>query len=164
MKITNTQAGPRGFNSVAGPMLVDPGETVEAKIFAREKEHLEATQWFKMSGSYEPNPTVDGGAAAVLEAPAGKKGEAMAKRLEETEALVSELQAENAQLKEALEAKGGNPSNGGGDPGFVASHRGGGRYFVMDGANTVGEAMTKEDAEAFNALSDEDKAAYLAKG
>lgn len=47
--------------------------------------------------------------------------------------------------------------------GPLAEHRGGGRYFVMDGGTPVGEAMTKADAEAFNALSDEDKAAFLNK-
>jgi hypothetical protein len=44
-----------------------------------------------------------------------------------------------------------------------AEHRGGGRYFVMDGENAIGEAMSKADAEAFNAMSDEDKAALLKK-
>lgn len=44
-----------------------------------------------------------------------------------------------------------------------AVHRGGGRYFVMDGESPTGEAMSKADAEAFNALSDEDKAALLKK-
>lgn len=47
--------------------------------------------------------------------------------------------------------------------GPIAQHRGGGRYFVMDGDSTVGEAMTKDDAEAFNAMSDADKAAFLKK-
>lgn len=48
--------------------------------------------------------------------------------------------------------------------GLTAQHRGGGRYFIMDGEDTVGEAMTKEDAEAFNALSDEEKVKFAAKG
>jgi hypothetical protein len=161
MKITNTQMGPRGFNAVSGPMLVEPGETVEAKIHAREKEHLEATQWFKVSGSYEPDPNTVG-AIAVAEAPAGKKGEAMAKRLEESEARVTELEAEIATLKDEL-AKAREASTSGQATGPTAQHRGGGRYFVMDGDQTVGEAMTKDDAEAFNALSAEDKVVYLAK-
>ena len=56
LKVTNTQKGPRGFNSVAGPVLVDPGETVEAKVYMREKEHMEATGWFDIKGAFEANP------------------------------------------------------------------------------------------------------------
>lgn len=48
--------------------------------------------------------------------------------------------------------------------GPVAEHRGGGRYFVMIDGKPVGDAMSKEDAEAFNALSASDKSALLAKG
>lgn len=55
MKITNTQPGPRGVNTVNGPVLVEPGETVEVEIFEREKEHLEAAAWFKIEGSYTAN-------------------------------------------------------------------------------------------------------------
>jgi hypothetical protein len=49
-------------------------------------------------------------------------------------------------------------------PSYEAKHVGGGSYFIMDGDNRVGEAMKKEDAEAFNALSDEEKAKFAAKG
>ncbi|NTS31275.1 hypothetical protein HQ945_08405 [Phyllobacterium sp. BT25] len=56
MKITNTQKGPRGVNTVNGPVLIEAGETVEVDVYAREKEHIEATQWFEVSGSYKANP------------------------------------------------------------------------------------------------------------
>lgn len=59
LKLTNTQPGPRGFNSVSGPVLVEPGESAEAKVYEREKEHLEAAGWFKITGSYEGNPKPD---------------------------------------------------------------------------------------------------------
>lgn len=49
-------------------------------------------------------------------------------------------------------------------PSLEAKHVGGGSYFIMDGDNRVGDAMKKEDAEAFNALSDEEKAKFAAKG
>lgn len=55
MKITNTQPGPRGVNTVNGPVLVEPGETADVEIFEREKEHLEAAAWFKVEGSYTAN-------------------------------------------------------------------------------------------------------------
>ncbi len=56
MKITNTQPGPRGINTIKGPVLVDPKETVEAEIYEREKQHIEAAGWFKVSGEYTANP------------------------------------------------------------------------------------------------------------
>jgi hypothetical protein len=78
-----------------------------------------------------------------------------------------ELSAAEAKVSKAtgwFDMSGKAKAEPAGEPtGLVASHRGGGRYFVMDGNNAVGEAMTKEDAEAFNALSDEDKAAFVAK-
>lgn len=78
-----------------------------------------------------------------------------------------ELSAAEAKVSKATgwfdmdgEAKPAEPAASG----LTAQHRGGGRYFIMDGDNPVGEAMSKEDAEAFNALSDEEKAAFVAKG
>lgn len=44
-----------------------------------------------------------------------------------------------------------------------AKHVGGGVWYVMKGDERVSDGMKKDDAEAFNALSDEDKAAFVAK-
>ena len=44
-----------------------------------------------------------------------------------------------------------------------AVHRGRGVYAVVKGNDVLKEGLSKEDAEAFNALSDADKAAELAK-
>ncbi|MBD8556300.1 hypothetical protein IFT84_17470 [Rhizobium sp. CFBP 8762] len=59
MKVTNTQAGPRGVNTIKGPVLVEPGETADVEIFEREKEHLEATGWFTVEGDYTPDRKTD---------------------------------------------------------------------------------------------------------
>lgn len=56
LKIKNTQAGPRGVNGVKGPVLIDPGQTVDVEVFAREKEHIDATGWFEVKGEYAKNP------------------------------------------------------------------------------------------------------------
>ncbi len=56
MKITNTQPGPRGVNAVGGAILIDPKQTVDVKVYAREKEGLEASGWFTIEGDYEPDP------------------------------------------------------------------------------------------------------------
>lgn len=47
------------------------------------------------------------------------------------------------------------------DDGLKAVHNGGGRYVVKDGDDVLLTGMSKEDAGAFNELSDEDKAAYV---
>lgn len=45
--------------------------------------------------------------------------------------------------------------------GLKAVHNGGGRFVIKDGADTVKDGLTKEDAAVFNALSDADKAEYV---
>lgn len=48
-------------------------------------------------------------------------------------------------------------------PTYEAKHRGAGSYSILDAdGNEVGEKLSKADAEAFNDLSDEDKAAFVA--
>lgn len=158
MKITNVTNGPRGFNAVSGPILLDCKATVEAKVYEREQEHIEATGWFKTSGSYEPNPVAAGESAAPA-APLSKKEEAAsAKRIAELEGEVADLATKLAAAEAKLASAGqGEPSA------LVAKHAGGGAYFIMDGDEKVSESMSKADAEEFNAMSDEDKAAFVKK-
>lgn len=44
-----------------------------------------------------------------------------------------------------------------------AEHHGGGKFNITQGETTVASGLTKADADAFNAMSDEDKAAFVAK-
>lgn len=45
---------------------------------------------------------------------------------------------------------------------YEAKHRGGGSYSIVDAAgNEVMEKLSKEDAEAFNGMTAEEKAAYV---
>jgi len=46
MKITNTQHGPRGLNALGGPVLVEPGQTVDVDLSAAEKKVAKETGWF----------------------------------------------------------------------------------------------------------------------
>lgn len=59
MKVTNTQAGPRGVNTIKGPVLVEPGDTADVEILEREKDHLEATGWFLVEGTYSSENKTD---------------------------------------------------------------------------------------------------------
>ena len=70
MKVTNSQKGPRGINTVNGPVVVDPEQTVEVEVYEREREHIEAAGWFDVKGSYAKNPGESGSSASP--APAGK--------------------------------------------------------------------------------------------
>lgn len=93
MKVTNTQKGPRGVNTVNGPVLIEPGEAVEVDIFAREQAHIEASQWFEIDGDYTDDPIV--GAWEVLTATADNTGS----ELERLQALLADRDAELAKLK-----------------------------------------------------------------
>lgn len=52
--------------------------------------------------------------------------------------------------------------DGGGEQGPKAVHRGAGSYSVMEGESELVEKLTKEEAEAFNALDAAGKAAFVA--
>ena len=93
MKITNTQPGPRGINTVNGPVLVEPGQTVEVEIFALEKAHIKASKWFEVEGDYTDNPGVT--AAPTLK-DAAQNVDAELDRLR---AQLAERDAELAKLK-----------------------------------------------------------------
>lgn len=51
MKVTNVSKGPRGINTTAGPVLIEPGETRDdLEIVEQEFEVAKATGWFEISG------------------------------------------------------------------------------------------------------------------
>jgi hypothetical protein len=49
-----------------------------------------------------------------------------------------------------------------GQTGTEAKHRGAGSYSILEGENELREKLTKEQAEAFNALDDDGEAKWLA--
>lgn len=46
---------------------------------------------------------------------------------------------------------------------LVAKHKGAGKYSIWAGDEEVSSGLSKTDAETFNAMSDEDKAAFVGK-
>ncbi|MER8532109.1 hypothetical protein NKH61_05215 [Mesorhizobium sp. M1005] len=115
LKITNTQAGPRGVNAIGGPVLLDPGQTVEVNVYAREKEHLEASGWFTIKGDYTSNPDTPASAPAsgdsnkYLAAKAAEIEKVFSDREAASKASLEERDAEIAELRKQLAAK---PSGG----------------------------------------------------
>jgi len=69
MKVTNTSEGPRGINTAAGPVLLEPGETRDLDVSAAEAKIARATGWFEMAGAAATTPKQ----AAGAEDDAGKK-------------------------------------------------------------------------------------------
>ncbi|RVL60370.1 MULTISPECIES: hypothetical protein [Sinorhizobium] len=104
MKITNTQPGPRGLNTVNGPVLVEPGQTVEVEIFAREKAHIKASKWFEVEGDYTDDPGVTA-APALKDAAQNVDVELdrLRSQLAERDAELAKLKAQDDQPKTAAE-------------------------------------------------------------
>lgn len=59
MKFTNTQKGPRGLNTVAGPILVEAGQTVEVELSEAELASAGKTGWFEIEGEPDMPPALD---------------------------------------------------------------------------------------------------------
>ena len=56
MKVTNTQPGPRGINTVNGPVLVEPGQSVEVEVLESELKVSKGTGWFEFDGEATKEP------------------------------------------------------------------------------------------------------------
>lgn len=50
-----------------------------------------------------------------------------------------------------------------GDAGLKAEHHGGGKFNITQGETVLLSGISKTDADAFNALSDDDKTAFVAQ-
>lgn len=47
MRITNTQVGPRGLNAISGPVMLDPGQTIDVEMSEAEAKIAKDTGWFE---------------------------------------------------------------------------------------------------------------------
>jgi len=71
MKITNTQKGPRGLNAVGGPVLIEPGQTVEVELSTAEKKVAKETGWFTFEGEPDYGPGDNNKPVDTAMSPAG---------------------------------------------------------------------------------------------
>ena len=62
MKITNTQAGPRGVHGVNGPVSIPPGATVEVEMSKEELAVARKTGWFSFDDAKKEDAADDGDA------------------------------------------------------------------------------------------------------
>lgn len=54
MKITNISPGPRGIHTLAGSVILNPGQTIEADLSEVEHEGSKETGWFSFDGKADP--------------------------------------------------------------------------------------------------------------
>ncbi|WFU89466.1 hypothetical protein QA644_10710 [Rhizobium sp. CC1099] len=47
MKVTNVSKGPRGINAKEGPVLIEPGQTVDVEVSEAELKVSKETGWFE---------------------------------------------------------------------------------------------------------------------
>lgn len=165
MKVTNDTKRLEGIQTLKGTVFLQPGQSRDDL----EMSESQATRASRIKGlTVEGKPSADpvkpakkGGASIqtlgiTVNADEVKKAvdAAVALIRDEVEAKDAELSAANAKIAELEAALKATTS-------LKAVHRGGGSWSVMRGEVEVKQSMTKEDAEAFNSLSDEDKEKYV---
>ena len=157
MKITNTQPGPRGVNTVAGPILVEPNQTIEAKVYAREREHIEAAGWFTIEGGYEADPS-DGAVRGPMNDDASTKGALIAKDQEiaDLQQTVKAKDAEIVDLQQKLEAAT-KPAPGD----LSVLEKGRGWFAIVRDGVEVTKSLREDDVKDFDKLTDSDKLAFV---
>lgn len=50
MKVTNISQGPRGINAVSGPVLLEPGQSIDLDVLPAEFKIAKGTGWFDIDG------------------------------------------------------------------------------------------------------------------
>lgn len=168
--LENTRAG--GFGLPTGQVVPGGGSiTVEPEVWKEAKDHpvvkamVENGQLVvdgkgrKKSGASEDDRDENGDTAEMAE---------MRRRFDASfSALSTELEAEKAKtadLEQQLAARvseidalkaTSTPAP------MKAEHHGGGKFNVTRGEETLASGLTKADADAFNAMSDADKLAFV---
>lgn len=150
MKFTNISAGPRGLNTKAGTVLVDPRQTVDVEIEAAEKKIALGSGWF-VEGDAPQTQAEAGESVAALQATVAERDATITdlnKAVTDRDQIIADLKAQLAKHEPAT--------------GPEAKHRGAGSYSIMEGETEIREKLTKEQAETFNGLDADGKAKWLA--
>ncbi|UYW25663.1 hypothetical protein OKC48_20675 [Methylorubrum extorquens] len=66
MQVKNTQQGPRGLNTVAGPVLVEPGRVVDVELSESELKSARKSGWFEFGAEAEADDEGDEGEKPTL--------------------------------------------------------------------------------------------------
>ena len=151
MKFTNISAGPRGLNTKAGTLLVEAGQTLDnVEMEPAEKTIALNSGWF-VEGDAPKSRQESDVSLAALQAQLAERDTTITdlnKAVTDRDGIIADLKGKLAGLGDAT--------------GPEAKHRGAGSYSIMDGETELREKLTREQAEAFNALDAEGKAKWLA--
>lgn len=178
MKVTvkNISKAPQGIHTLGGLVTLEPGQgqrTFEVRPDVAERLQRQ-TKLFAVSdvrkGEGDDQSLLTAGPSDIA-LRAAEIDQAMRNELDKRDKRIAELEktielrdARIAELEKGAQPKQKPKAEAGSAEKFEAKHRGAGSYSIMNAAGEeVGERLTKADAEAFNALSDEDKIAYLSK-
>lgn len=98
----------------------------------------------------------------VFDAAYEKQGKALAASVSEVTALQGKVtDLEGKLAAKVAEIDGLKAGNGNQPAALKAEHHGGGKFNVTQGENVIVTGLSKADADAFNAMSAEEKAAYV---
>lgn len=157
MKITNTQAGPRGVNAISGAVLIEPGQTIETEVYAREKALIEASGWFEVKGDYTADPGAPVAAPMNDTGDSAKLKSALDAKETEIADLKQTIKAHDGEIAE-LKAKIAEQSKPALKGPFEAREKSPGWFAIHDAdGKVIGKSFREDDAKAFNALDDAGK-------
>jgi hypothetical protein len=103
MKITNIEKGPRGVNTKEGPVLVDPGHSIEADLSDAELKVAKATGWFEFGKGSAKKDDGAGDTKSATEVLAMADGNFMAFKSAASKLLGEKTPSSKAEIVAALE-------------------------------------------------------------
>ncbi len=171
-QVTIENARPGGFGLPTGQVVPGRGSiVVEPEIWAASKDHP-VVKAMVDDGSLIIDGKGKKKSAGGERDENGDKEEMaeMRKRFDASySAIQTELQAAKAKVQELETAVGerdaeiGRLKQGAAPTSQKAEHHGGGKFNITEGETVHLSGLSKSDADAFNAMTAEEKAAYLAE-
>lgn len=145
-KVTNISPGPRGLHTKDGLVFVDPHQVWEGEIDDAALKSALDTGWFAKGEKKAPGDEGDSEEVVNLKM-----------QLAERDQQIAELRTKLGAAEKAVsEAANSNQTAA-----LKAEHHGGGKFNVTQGEAVLLSGLSKADADAFNAMGEEDKAAYV---
>lgn len=164
-KFTNNSRAPQGIHVVAEAgakqiVLLKPRESQVLTVAASEMDHLAKLPFLGIEG-------VERKVGGVLGQPTTLSADTT-----DLQAQLTTITGERDQLKADLEAvtserdalRAAADAEKEPVPAFTTKHKGGGSYSIFDAdGNEVVKKLSADDVDVFSAMSDDDKAAYVAE-
>ncbi|RAI34535.1 hypothetical protein [Rhodoplanes serenus] len=148
--VTNKAPGIQGVSTASGTVYIPPGVTRSVDMTEEQVERARRFGFLALVGA--PEQIVEqGGATAELAD--------LRRIVTEQELELVGLRKQLAERDAELAALRDSPAD---QPELHAVHRGRGSYSIMRGTEELVDGLTKADADQFNALPAEDKAAFVA--